>query len=586
MSDFGEQKSEALARLRDVASLADEVGAKTLGRSLRDDRIPRLEEERFHLVVLGEFNHGKTTFVNALLGAPVLPAGVTPTTAVIHRIEHAAEQGAKAVREDGGERAVPFDTLSEFEVGGGAHAEGVQHLVVRYPAPFLEDGIVLVDTPGVNDLNEARAEITYGYIPRADAILFLLDAGQILKESERSFIEKRLLERSRDKVLFVVNKMDVLDDDERQEALAYARMNLGKLMKDPKVYGISAEKALEGVADSGMEPFLTELRNFLQEERGRVLLDNALEAALRTAQTLRTGIEIQKRALAMGQADLERRLGALEGDLEKSGERMAERRAHIRESLSAVKAVVRADVEAFAKRFGEQLPVEIDQSDAKDLRKYLAGFIEEEFRKFAEREAEEITTRLEKVADEAIAFVAEDAARQAERLRSALGADAPKLDLAMDTFAYDVGVFAVGAFGVTLAVLGNFLVGGALALAAPVLAMVFRGRSDRALKERAKEAAPEVVAQAGQKMAEAFDGRIDEFGEKLITFVTQATEETTKSIAELVRAARDAKAEGEVAQNLLQDETGMSLTRLVEVEGKIETLRKSLWANGHADGVP
>ena len=415
MSDFGDQKSEALARLRDVASLADEIGAKTLARALRDDRIPRLEQERFHLVVLGEFNHGKTTFVNALLGAPVLPAGVTPTTAVIHRIEHAAEQDAKAVREDGGERVVPFDTLSEFEVGGGALAEGVQHLVVRYPAPFLEDGIVLVDTPGVNDLNEARAEITYGYIPRADAILFLLDAGQILKESERSFVEKRLLEKSRDKVLFVVNKMDLLDDEEQQEALAYARMNLGKLMKDPKVYGISAEKALEGGEGSGMEPFLDELRSFLQEERGRVLLDNALEAALRTAQTLRTGIEIQKRALVMEQVDLERRLGALEGDLEKSGERMAERRAHIRESLSAVKAVVRADVEGFAKRFGEQLPVEIDQSDAKDLRKYLAGFIEEEFRKFAEREAEELTTRLEKVADEAIAFVAEDAPRQAAR---------------------------------------------------------------------------------------------------------------------------------------------------------------------------
>ncbi|MEM1415357.1 MAG: dynamin family protein [Myxococcota bacterium] len=585
MSDFGEQKGEALARLRDVASLADEIGAKTLARGLRDDRIPRLEEERFHLVVLGEFNHGKTTFVNALLGAPVLPAGVTPTTAVIHRIEHGGAPDAKAVREDGGERVVPFDGLSEFEVGGGALAEGVQHLVVHYPAPFLEDGIVLVDTPGVNDLNEARAEITYGYIPRADAILFLLDAGQILKESERNFVEKRLLEKSRDKVLFVVNKMDLLDADEQQEALAYARMNLGKLMKDPKVYGISAEKALEGGEGSGMEPFLDELRTFLQEERGRVLLDNALEAALRTAQTLRTGIEIQKRALDMEQADLDRRLGALENDLEKSGERMAERRAHIRESLSAVKAVVRADVEGFAKRFGETLPVEIDQSDAKDLRKYLAGFIEEEFRKFAEREAEEITTRLEKVADEAIAFVAEDASRQAERLRDALGSDAPKLDLASDTFAYDVGVFAVGAFGVTLAVLGNFFVGGALALAAPVLAMVMRGRSDRAMKERAKEEAPKVVAEAGGKMAEAFDARIDEFGEKLITFVTQATEETSKSIAELVRAARDAKQEGEVAQTMLSDETGMSLTRLTEVEAQITSLRKSLWANGHAADV-
>ncbi len=85
MSDFGEQKAKALGGLREVAGLAEQAGAITLAKKLREDRIPRLEDERFHLVVLGEFNHGKTTFVNALLGAPVLPMGVTPTTAIIHR---------------------------------------------------------------------------------------------------------------------------------------------------------------------------------------------------------------------------------------------------------------------------------------------------------------------------------------------------------------------------------------------------------------------------------------------------------------------------------------------------------------------
>ncbi len=577
---YGELKKDALRSLRDVAALADEAGAKSLARKLRDDRIPRLRDERFHLVVLGEFNHGKTTFVNALLGTPLLPMGVTPTTAVIHHVAHGADKKAKAVGE-GTEKELAIGDLEQYEVGGAAVADEVKHVDVEYPAPFLEEGVVLVDTPGVNDINEARAEITYGYIPRSDAILFLLDAGQILKESERGFVSSKLLAQSRDKVIFVVNKMDILDEEEREEALAYARLNLGKLMDDPVVFGVSAEQALEGDrATSGMEELTDHLKTFLRDERGRVLLDNALGDGIRTAATLKTGIEVQKRALAMEQDELERRLKVLEEDLEQSAERMAERKARIKESVSAVKAVVRADVEGFARRFADQLPGEIDQSDAKDLRKHLAGFIEEKFKDLAEQQAEAIAIRLEKVAEEAIAFVTEDASARAEHLRAVLGDDSTELDLDVNTFAYDVGVFAVGAFGVTLMVLSNVLVGGALALAAPVLALVFRGRADKQVKERAKEEAPKVVLEAAGKMADAFDERIDEFGERLIEFVTRANEEMTRSIAELVQLARDAKSQGTESQTKLEGDVGMTLVRLVEVEGRMQTMRAGLWTDG------
>lgn len=584
MIDYGDLKIQVLGGLREVARLAEESGAKSLARGLREDRIARLEDERFHLVVLGEFNHGKTTFVNALLGASVLPMGVTPTTAVIHRIQYGTEQVAKAFGEDGLVKAVPFEALGDYEVDGKALADAVQHLDVYFPADFLKDGVVLVDTPGVNDLNEARAEITYGYIPRSDAILFLLDAGQILKESERQFVANKLLAQSRDKVIFIVNKMDLLDEEERQEALAYARMNLGKLIEEPKLFGISAERALEGDrAGSGMDSLVEELERFLKDERGRVLLDNALDAGIRTAATLRTGIEIQKRALAMEHGELERRLQALENDLETSAERMAERKARIRESLAAVKALVRADVEGFARRFAAQLPDEIEAADAKDLRKYLTGFLEERFKRFAEQETEEVARRLEKVAEEAIAFVTEDTAARAEHLRALLGDDAPKLDLQVSTFASDVGVFVIGAFGVTLMVLSNVLVGGALALAAPVLAYVVRGRADKQLKEKAKEEGPKAVIAAAEKMADAFDERIDEVGEKLLHFVSAANTDVTKSVAELVRTAREASQRGGSAKEELTSATGMSLVRLADVESRMTRTRQTLWANGSGE---
>jgi small GTP-binding protein len=576
--DFREAKREVLSLLREAAALADDCGSATLSDVLRTDRIPRLEEERFHLVVLGEFNHGKTTFVNALLGESVLPMGVTPTTAVIHHIEHGPTAALTAVTANGEEKPVALSDLQRYVVGGDAARDEVRYVELAYPSPLLEEGLVLVDTPGVNDLNHQRAEITYGYIPRSDAVIFLLDAGQILKESERQFIATKLLAASRDKLLFVINKVDLLDDEERAEAMAYAQKHLSDLLPSPRVYPLSAERALEGHRhSSGLDAFVEDLKVFLQEERGRVLLDNALDQGLRTAAVLRTSIEVQRRALAMDQAELDKRLASLESDMKGTSTTLQERKGHVRESLAAVKAVLRQDIVAFGDRFADALPEEIEGSKADDLKRFLPGFIEERFREFAEQEAEELAKRLERVAEEAIAFVTDDAKGQAERLRAALGPSAGGLDLKVNTFAYDVGVFALGAFGIGIMALSNVLVGGALMLTAPVLAYVFRGRADKKIKERALEEGPRVVREAALKLAEAFDRQIDTFGEKLLDFMEKASDEMTKSIADVIRAAKRAHDEGEDVRGKLEAGTGGLLARLGAVEDRMKSQRHSLW---------
>ncbi|MGF1466556.1 MAG: dynamin family protein [Sandaracinaceae bacterium] len=576
--DFPESKAQVLAALREVADLADESGAVTLARRLRDDRIPRLDQERFHLVVLGEFNHGKTTFVNALLGAPVLPTGVTPTTAVIHHVVHGDAPAARAVPRQGEAHDVPVEQVADFVVGGRAASEDVGYLEVHYPAAIVEDGVVLVDTPGVNDLNSTRAEITYSYLPRADAILFLLDAGQILKESERAFIANKLLSHTRDKVLFVINKIDLLDEDERGEALAYARSHLARLVDEPRVYAISAKQALEGDPQAaGLAQLVDELRVFLTDERGRMLLDNALDAGRRAATTLQQSLEIQKHALRMDQEELERRLTALEADLSTSAQRADEREGQIRQSLAAVKALVRRETEDFGKRFALALPTEIESSKAEDLKRYLPSFMEERFRAFADQQGEDIAKRLEKVAEEAIAFVGDDARARGEALKRALGEGAPDIDLSVDTLAYDVGVIALGAFGVGIMALSNVFVGGAMTLAAPVLAYFFRGRADRAMKKRAIEEAPAAVREAAARLAQAFEDQIDRFGDKLVEFVRTATEEVTRSIAEVVGQARTARREGEDRLRDLNESTAATVGRLRAVEDRMDRLRRSLW---------
>src|SRR3954465_16085367 len=107
-------KREIVARFQQLAELADSVGMITLARDIRTTRIPKLESERFHLVVLGEFNHGKSTFVNSLLGNDILPTGITPTTASINHVIHAANPTARVVLTSGESKYLDPGQLKEW----------------------------------------------------------------------------------------------------------------------------------------------------------------------------------------------------------------------------------------------------------------------------------------------------------------------------------------------------------------------------------------------------------------------------------------------------------------------------------------
>src|SRR6478672_2071286 len=158
LESFHQKRDDVLGALRDLMNLAERVGARSLGAHIGTDLVKKLEVDRFHLVVVGEFNHGKSTFVNALLGANVLPVGVTPTTAVIHHLEYAEHPRAEVVYASGVRTALPFEEVRLFSVGSAKapeHSVGagvappsgsdVKHLEVGYPAEILRERIVLVD---------------------------------------------------------------------------------------------------------------------------------------------------------------------------------------------------------------------------------------------------------------------------------------------------------------------------------------------------------------------------------------------------------------------------------------------------------
>jgi small GTP-binding protein len=217
----------------------------------------------FLLVIAGEFNSGKSSFINALLGERVLPEGVTPTTDRINLLRHGPEVTERPLEAYLLERTHPAELLRELNV---------------------------VDTPGTNAVIRRHEELTSDFIPRADLVLFVTSADRPFSESEREFLEQ--IRQWGKKIVFIVNKIDILAGPEEQaEVVAYVRDNAATLLgAPPQVFPVSARRAVQartqGAADAweqsgfdAVEEYL--LRTLDQEERIRLKLLNPLNVGLR-----------------------------------------------------------------------------------------------------------------------------------------------------------------------------------------------------------------------------------------------------------------------------------------------------------------
>lgn len=231
-----------------------------------------IQKDFFTVVVLGEFKRGKSTFVNALIGEDILPTDILPTTATINALMYSEEKRIEIVKNDGTTKEGTFskDYLSQFSVDGTINPNEIQFINIGCPAAILENNVVIVDTPGVSDINEQRVQVTYDFIPKANAVIFLLDATSPLKQSEKEFIEQHLLQESIDKILFIANKYDYIDEEEDGDVVKVIQRRLQKafeksvsseILKQITVLPLSAQWALEGfmkddaelVEDSGIK---------------------------------------------------------------------------------------------------------------------------------------------------------------------------------------------------------------------------------------------------------------------------------------------------------------------------------------------
>ncbi|MGE3705197.1 MAG: dynamin family protein [Vicinamibacterales bacterium] len=257
------QLSEARELLGDLRETLARLGATASDRETLGTSIRQLDQ-LFLIVVVGEFNAGKSALINGILGQEVMREGVTPTTSRIQLLTWGPQVADDRVE------------------------DGVR--VLTAPLELLRD-LQIVDTPGTNAIFREHERLTGELMPRADFVLFVTSADRPFTETERQFLAT--IHEWGKKVLVVVNKIDLVSTaDEREQILAFVREGaLGVLGQAPPVLGVSARLARlakQGEAslwpDSGFEPLERYLTSALDAgRRFRLKLENPLRVGLALA---------------------------------------------------------------------------------------------------------------------------------------------------------------------------------------------------------------------------------------------------------------------------------------------------------------
>lgn len=320
-ASFNTFRQSLLDGLRELHALAGERGMPALAGYVQEVTA-KLQADRFHLVVLGQFKRGKTTFLNALLGERLLPTAVVPLTSIVTLLEYGDRLEITVYFQDGREQNIELKDLPAYitEEGNPLNEKGVRRVVVRYPSAYLRDGVVLIDTPGVGSIYQNNTDETYRYLPMVDAAIFLLSSDQPISRAEVEFLQDA--RQYAGKMFFILNKIDYLEPADRKAALEFARRVLTDQvgLPDVQVFPLSARRALEArlsgdevaLEASRLPAFSRRLESFLLEEKGRTALLAAAGKAANVLGELTLGVEMEMRALDTPLKELQEKITLFE----------------------------------------------------------------------------------------------------------------------------------------------------------------------------------------------------------------------------------------------------------------------------------
>jgi GTPase SAR1 family protein len=183
----------------------------------------KLATTTYNVLVVGEAKRGKSSFVNALIGRELLPTDVDIATNQVFCVSNAEHEAYRLRFEDGSVQNISADELLEYgsqtvmDRKGSLHfnLDQLQQIEVDMPVRFLPPEVSILDTPGLGSLYAAHAQVTQRFVPKADAVIFVLDSSQPIGQFDLNFLESIL--KITNHIFFIQTKIDLYDKAEWQQ---------------------------------------------------------------------------------------------------------------------------------------------------------------------------------------------------------------------------------------------------------------------------------------------------------------------------------------------------------------------------------
>ena len=238
------QRDSIEALVAQAYHIIDEIGPVCHRQAARAEELfNRLVSGDAAVAVIGQFKRGKSSVSNALLGEEILPVGIVPVTSIVTRVVY-GESGAEVRFLNGEARKVAFDELEGFisEQKNRGNSLGIKEVVISTPSEFLKSGITFIDTPGVGSFHRNNTVSAYEQMKDSDVILFLLSVDSPINEIEIELL--RSAEEFAGKMFFLVNKTDLVSEEELAEYMDYCRSVLASIL--PAEAGEPGRAAADG----------------------------------------------------------------------------------------------------------------------------------------------------------------------------------------------------------------------------------------------------------------------------------------------------------------------------------------------------
>ena len=612
-------RSVLLGHAQTLAAIATELGLPDLAHTIDADTRRRLDDHRVRAVVLGEIKQGKSTLINAILGEDALPTGVTPTTGAVATVRVGEDPGTylwrerseAAAGEGEGHEASPSGTEGEAAEGApkpppsivrepldperfAALATGrdkadpgaTLELVVGKGAlpPTLE----LIDTPGMNDMERVRGAISRGELPRADVLVLVLDATQLLNRTEMAFLRDAVaavggLAGSGARLLLVINRIDLVDEKDRPLLVEYLRREVRGLAGEAgdasmEIFQTDARGALRrpNEASSGIEEVRRLRRRLIEIAEGHadVLPARARASLARHATLLAHNAAIAARALTLEELALRREIRAIERDVVDHESDLVMLREQLGEGQTTLVAESAARIERFRDDLRASTLACIEAADLRTLSHHLPGSLHDAFIAFAREESERLRVDLDELTRQAIRTHGEQARRRLWQATMRLGFRGPPIYIDPPSVVLEAGLVIVGLVGTAVMYFGSLAAGLAMTVAGPLATVVLREKSLREARERARAELPGALERASEALRDSIRRVVEQHVAAVEEHLVLANVALGRQLVAVLERARERL--GDDAAPDAANRRTQAQHRLLELERTLHALRHEL----------